>query len=175
MEITLEHAVPILERTPRVLRELLKGLPEPWLSATEGAETWNPFDIVGHLIHGDRTDWVPRVEHILAHGDALPFVPFDRLAQFEESRGQSLVQLLDTFAEVRSGSLTRLAALRLTAADLDRPGLHPALGPVTLGQLLATWTVHDLDHLYQVSRVMAVQYRDAVGPWREYLRIVRPG
>ena len=167
----------MLDRTPRALRALLLGLPEGWLdsslAADEGADTWNPFDVVGHLIHGERTDWLPRVEHILAHGDRVPFTPFDRFAQAEASRGQTLPQLLATFAVLRVDSLGRLQALKLTEADLARPGLHPALGPVTLGQLLATWVVHDLDHLYQVARVMAVQYTDAVGPWKAYLRIVR--
>ncbi|MDZ4673510.1 MAG: DinB family protein [Gemmatimonadota bacterium] len=173
MDFDLETAVPVLERTPRVLRELLSGLPTDWLTATEGPDTWNPYDVVGHLIHGERTDWIPRIEHILAHGDAVPFPSFDRFAQFEASRGQSLGQLLDAFAELRAASLDRLAALQLTATDLDRPGLHPALGRVTLGNHLASWVVHDLDHIYQVVRAMAGQYADAVGPWREYLRIVR--
>jgi len=173
MDLDLGDAVTVLERTPRVLREMLLGLPESWLSATEGPDTWSPFDVVGHLIHGERTDWMPRVEHILAHGDTVPFTPFDRFAQFEASRGQDLRRLLDTFAALRATNLKRLTALGLASADFDRGGLHPALGSVTLGQLLATWVAHDLDHLSQVTRVMAVQYAGAVGPWREYLRIVR--
>lgn len=170
---SLADAVPLLERTPGVLGALLRGLPEPWPSVNEGPETWSPFDVVGHLIHGERTDWIPRVEHILAHGDTVALPPFDRFAQVEASRGRSMSELLDTFAVLRADSLTRLRALQLTEADLSRPGLHPALGAVTLGNHLASWVVHDLDHLYQVARVMALHYTDAVGPWREYLRIVR--
>jgi hypothetical protein len=174
MEFTFEAATPVLQRTPGVLRALLQGLPHPWLSATEGPDTWNPFDVVGHLIHGERTDWIPRVEHILAHGEAVPFPPFDRFAQFQASQGKSLVELLDTFTSLRAASLERLAELGLTSADLARRALHPALGIVTLGQHLASWVVHDLDHLVQISRVMGHQYADAVGPWRGFLRIVRP-
>lgn len=165
--------IPLLTRTPGVLRELLLDLPDSWLTAHEGPDTWNPYDIVGHLVHGERTDWIPRVEHIVAHGSDVPFAPFDRFAQFEASRGQSLADLLTSFAALRADSLARLALLHLTDADLDRPGLHPALGRVTLGNHLASWVVHDLDHIYQIVRVMAGQYTHAVGPWREYLRIVR--
>ena len=173
MVFQIHAALPLLERTPSVLRALLLGLPEPWPSVNEGQETWSAYDVIGHLIHGERTDWIPRVEHILAHGDRVPFPPFDRFAQADASHGQSLPQLLATFAVLRASSLARLRALQLTEADLSRPGLHPALGAVTLGNHLASWVVHDLDHLYQVARVMAVQYTEAVGPWREYLRIVR--
>lgn len=170
---SLAQAVPLLTRTPGVLRELLLDLPTPWLVAHEGPDTWNPYDIVGHLIHGERTDWIPRVEHILADGDRRPFTPFDRFAHFGASGDQSLADLLSTFAALRADSLARLSRLHLTEADLARPGLHPALGQVTLGNHLASWVVHDLDHLYQIARVMAHQYADAVGPWREHLRIVR--
>lgn len=169
----LRDAIPLLTRTPGVLRELLLDLPEPWPGTNEGPDTWTPYDVVGHLVHGERTDWIPRVEHILAHGDRVPFPAFDRFAQFEASRGLSLGDLLATFATLRADSLAKLSRLHLTDADLSRPGLHPALGRVTLGNHLASWVVHDLDHLYQVARVMAVRYADAVGPWREYLRIVR--
>lgn len=169
------ESLPVLRRTPGVLRTLLDGIPEPWIHATEGPDTWSPFDVVGHLIHGERTDWIPRVEHILAHGDRVPFPVFDRFAQFEASKGRELSELLDTFAELRATNLERFAALRLTPADLARSGLHPALGPVTLGQHLATWVAHDLGHLAQVTRVMAKRYREAVGPWREYLPILDRG
>lgn len=169
------EALPILRRTPGVLRTLLDGIPEPWVHATEGPETWSPFDVVGHLIHGERTDWIPRVQHILTHGDRLPFPVFDRFAQFEASKGKALPGLLDTFAELRAANLERFATLGLTPADLDRTGLHPALGAVTLGQHLATWVAHDLGHLAQVARVMARRYREAVGPWREYLPILDRG
>jgi hypothetical protein len=168
----LEHALAVLSRTPNVLDALLRDLPSAWIEGTEGPDTWSPFDVVGHLIHGERTDWIPRVDHLLAHGEDVPFPTFDRFAQFEASRGKHLPELLDTFRALRGESLRRLAALRLTAADLDRPGRHPAFGRVTLGQHLATWVVHDLDHLAQITRVMGRQYSEAVGPWRQYLRIV---
>ena len=174
MNFSLDDAIPVLARTPRVLDTLLRDLPEPWIRGTEGPETWSPYDVVGHLIHGERTDWIPRVEHLLTHGESKPFKPFDRFAQFEESREKTLAQLLDTFAELRAQSLKKLTALELGDIDLERPGTHPALGRVTLGQLLATWVAHDLDHIVQVSRVMGKQYSDAVGPWRKYLRIIGP-
>jgi len=173
MDFRFDDALPVLARTPSVLRELLAGLPEDWIRSTEGPETWSPYDVVGHLIHGERTDWVPRVEHILRHGDATPFPPFDREAMLTASRGRSLAELLETFARLRAGSLERLSALGLTEADLDRRGLHPALGGVTLGQHLSTWVAHDLDHVAQIVRVMARQYEKAVGPWKAYLSVVR--
>jgi hypothetical protein len=168
-----DDAVPVLERTPATLRTLLKDLPDSWILATEGPNTWSPFDVVGHLMHGDRADWMPRVEHLLTHGDAVPFPPFDREAMFTASQGRSLSELLDEFAQLRADSLQRLAALHLTAADLSRPGRHPKFGVVTLGQLLSTWVAHDLGHLTQISRVMAKQYTDAVGPWREFLSVLK--
>ncbi|MEO7996575.1 MAG: DinB family protein [Gemmatimonadaceae bacterium] len=173
MDFDIQTARPLLARTPVVLNALLRDLPEPWITNNEGAETWNPFDVIGHLVHGERSDWIPRVEHILKHGDAVAFTPFDRFAQFNASQGKSLSALLDEFSELRASSLRRLDALALTQTDLSRAGLHPALGKVALGQLLATWTVHDLDHIVQISRCMARNYTEAVGPWREYLRIVR--
>jgi hypothetical protein len=174
MTLDLSAIVPLLSRTPAVLDRLLRDLPSDWVSATEGPDTWNPYDVVGHLIHGERTDWMPRVNHLLVHGEAVPFPVFDRFAQFNTSRGKSLAELLDTFRELRAESLRQLAALHLTAADLDRTGTHPDLGRVTLGQHLATWTVHDLDHLVQIARVIGRQCTDAVGPWRQYLRILGP-
>jgi hypothetical protein len=168
----LTEAIGILARTPRVLDALLRGLPEPWIVGHEGGQTWSPFDVIGHLIHGERTDWVPRAKIILEHGDARPFDRFDRLAQFTESGGRTLESLLDEFASLRAQNIAELEALHLAPADLDRPGRHPELGPVTLRQLLATWTAHDLDHIMQVSRVLARQYADQVGPWRAYLRII---
>ena len=172
MDFDLTAGIAVLERTPHTLRAMLAGLPPAWTDATEGPETWSPYVIVGHLIHGERTDWIPRVEHLLAHGEAIPFPPFDRFAQFEASAGKSLPDLLDTFRDVRTESLRRLGALRLTRDDLGRTGTHPEFGRVTLGQHLATWVVHDLDHVAQVARVMGRQYAEAVGPWRKYLRIV---
>jgi hypothetical protein len=174
MSFRFDEAVPVLRRTPAVLRELLLDLPERWIRGIEGPRTWSPFDVVGHLIHGERTDWIPRVEHLLRHGDAVPFPAFDREAMFAESRGRSLAELLDTFAAERSRSLSRLDALGLTDGDLERTGRHPEFGQVTLGQHLATWVAHDLDHIGQVVRVMARQYSDAVGPWTAYLSILRP-
>jgi len=168
----MEEGVAILARTPAAIDALLRGLPEGWISAHEGGQTWSPFDVVGHLIHGERTDWVPRARIILEHGEARAFDKFDRFAQFAASEGRTLDSLLDEFATLRRRSLGELAAMRLTAADLDRRGRHPELGVVTLGQLLATWVAHDLDHVVQISRVLARQYSDAVGPWRAYLRII---
>jgi len=174
MEFRFEDALPVLEHTPGTLRALLLGLPEAWSRATEGPDTWSPYDVVGHLIHGERTDWVPRIEHMLRNGEAVPFPPFDREAMFAASRGRSLGELLDTFARLRMESLDRLAALGLTDADLARRGRHPEFGVVTMSQHLATWVAHDLDHTAQVVRVMAKQYSNAVGPWRKYLSILGP-
>jgi len=168
----MEEATAILARTPATLDALLRGLPDGWIRANEGGETWSPFDVIGHLIHGEQTDWLPRARIILEHGDARPFDKFDRFAQFRGSQGRPLSELLDEFAARRAENLRQLATLALTDADLDRPGLHPELGPVTMRQLLATWVAHDLDHLVQIARVLARQYSDEVGPWRAYLRII---
>ena len=168
----LEEAIAILSRTPTTLDALLRGLPDGWIAANEGGDTWSPFDVIGHLIHGERTDWMPRARIILGRGETQPFETFDRRAQFEESRGQTLGSLLDELASLRANNLRDLASLQLTDADLDRRGRHPQLGVVTLRQLLATWVAHDLDHVMQISRVLARQYADEVGPWRAYLRII---
>jgi hypothetical protein len=172
MEFRFDTALPVLERTPGVLRGLLADLSASWTNAVEGPNTWSPYDVVGHLIHGERADWIPRVEHILQHGDAVPFPPFDREAMFVASQGKSLGELLDTFAQLRTGSLARLEALGLTDTDLKRRGRHPEFGVVTLGQHLSTWVAHDLGHVSQIVRVMARQYTDAVGPWKAYLSIL---
>lgn len=169
MDFSLDEALPMLRATPTVLRAWLSALPQSWIAANEGPETWSPFDIVGHLIHGERTDWIPRVELLMSHGESRPFTPFDRFAQFQASRGKSLQELLETFAELRATNLAHLESLHLTPEDLDRRGRHPELGPVTLAQLLATWVAHDLNHVGQVARVMGRQYTSAVGPWVEYL------
>ncbi len=169
----MAEGVAILARTPAALNALLRDLPEGWISAHEGGETWSPFDVIGHLMHGERANWMPRVRMLLEHGEARPFDSFDRFAQFSESEGRTLSGLLDEFARRRQKSLDELAALRLTDADLDRRGRHPEFGIVTLRQLLATWVAHDLDHLVQISRVLARQYADEVGPWRTYLRVIR--
>ena len=168
----MEEAIAILSRTPATLDALLRGLPDGWIAAHEGGDTWSPFDVVGHLIHGEQTDWVPRVKVILEHGEARAFDKFDRLAQFKGSGDRTLPDLLDEFATLRREKLRELAALHLTEADLDRRGQHPELGVVTLRQLLATWVAHDLDHVVQISRVLARQYSDEVGPWRAYLRVI---
>ena len=168
----LGEATAVLARTPATLDALLRGLPDGWIHAHEGGETWSPFDVIGHLIHGEQTDWVPRARIILEHGEARAFDTFDRFAQFEVSKGRTLDSLLDEFAVLRRANLRDLAALEITEADLDRRGTHPGLGVVTLSQLLATWVAHDLDHVVQVARVMARQYSDAVGPWRAYLRVI---
>ena len=170
--LRLDEAVAVLERTPATLSALLEGLPDAWSRATEGEGTWSPYDVIGHLIHGERTDWIPRARHIMA-GETRPFDPFDRTAQFKESRGKSLGELLATFTELRRESLAALASMNLTGEDLSRKGLHPALGEVTLGQLLAAWVVHDLDHVTQIARTMAKTYAGATGPWSEYLSVLR--
>lgn len=173
MEFQLTHALEILRQTPATLHSLLNGLSPEWIRATEGPETWSPYDVIGHLICGEETDWIPRLQVILNHGDSEPFQPFDRVAMFERYGQQPLTELLDLFAQRRAASLETLQSLNLTAEHLELRGLHPALGSVTLGQLLATWVAHDLSHLAQISRVLAHQYRDAVGPWREYLSILK--
>ncbi|HEX8360584.1 MAG TPA: DinB family protein [Longimicrobium sp.] len=172
MNFDVAAGTAVLERTPHTLRAMLGGLPPAWTEATEGPETWSPYDIVGHLIHGERTDWIVRAQLILAQGPQRRFTPFDRFAQFRESQGKSVDELLDEFARLRAESLSTLAGWRLTDAQLALEGEHPEFGPVTLGQLLATWVAHDLGHLAQVVRVMAKQYRDAVGPWRVYLPVL---
>ncbi len=171
-EFNLPDTIAVLTRTPATLNALLRGLPATWVRANEGKDTWSPFDIVGHLVAGERTDWMPRVRIILEKGEARPFDPFDMSAQFKESQGKSLEQLLDEFARLRNENMAALQALKLQPEDLARRGTHPALGRVTLSQLLATWAAHDLTHLHQLSRLMAHQYREAVGPWRAYLGVL---
>lgn len=173
MLFSIADAMPILKRTPRVLDAWLRDLPDAWLHANEGADTWSAFDVIGHLIHGEQTDWIPRLRIILEHGPARTFAPFDRHAQ-RDKPGQTTAALLDEFTRLRGESLAALAACGLTAADHARRGTHPAFGGVTLGELLATWTVHDLNHIAQIARVMALQYADQVGPWRAYLPILHP-
>jgi hypothetical protein len=168
----LEEAVAILERTPASLSALLTGVPDRWVRATEGDGTWSPYDVIGHLIHGERTDWIPRARHIMS-GERQAFEPFDRTAQLTESNGKGLGELLATFSELRRENMAQLAGMNLTSEDLNRTGLHPALGEVRLWQLLATWVVHDLDHVGQIVRTMAKTYSTAVGPWSEYLSILR--
>lgn len=169
---SLTETVALLSRTPPTLNTFLRGLPDRWVIANEGPDSWSAFDIVGHLIIGERTDWMPRAKRILEHGESIPFDPFDRFAQEKECRGQSLEQLLDEFATLRAQNLVELQALHLQPADLARKGKHQRLGTVTLAQLLATWAAHDLTHLHQLSRVMASQYREAVGPWTAFLGVM---
>ena len=172
MDFRFDDALPILHRTPAVLRQLLQDLPPSWLQGREGPDTWSPFDVLVHLIHTDRAAWVPRVEHILQQGEAQPFPPLDREETFAASRGLPVAELLETFDRGRSEGLGRLAELGLTDADLARRGRHPQFETVTLGQLLSTWVAHDLGHLSQVTRVMAKQYKEAVGPWSAYLPVL---
>ena len=171
MDFKLTDAYPVLERTPATLRALLQGLPEAWTSPNEGPETWSAYDIVGHLIHGERADWIPRAQIILARKGET-FERFDRFAQFRDSQGKNLAQLLDEFEAARRKSLGTLRSWALTDEQLALAGKHPELGEVTLRQLLATWVAHDLGHIHQMTRVMAKQYREAIGPWREYLTVM---
>ena len=175
MEFNLNAGEIILAQTPEVLRNLLQGLPDEIVLGNDGEQTWSPFDVLGHLIHGDHADWIPRARIILQFGESRAFDPFDRTAMFQQSQSKTLDSLLDEFAMVRGESLSALREMQLTAEDLKKTGLHPdpALGRVTLGQLLATWVAHDLSHVTQISRTMARQYRDAVGPWRQYLSILQ--
>jgi hypothetical protein len=171
MTSELQRTISSLSRTPAVLDALLRDLTEPWRN--EGANTWSAFDVVGHLVYGERTDWIQRAKIVLQFGQTRPFEPFDRMGFVRDSHGKSLAQLLDEFARLRSGNLDELRALNLQPEDLDRRGRHPALGEVTLSQLLATWAAHDLTHLHQISRILAHQYRDAVGPWSQYLGVLQ--
>ena len=173
MPQNLQHTISLLARTPATLDALLRDLPEELTMRNEGGNTFNAFDVLGHLIHGERTDWMPRAKRILEFGESRALDRFDRRAQERESQGKSLPQLLDELARLRAENLAELRALNLTEQDLNRRGLHPELGTVTLSQLLATWAAHDLTHLHQISRIMAHQYREAVGPWTAYLGVMQ--
>ncbi|HEX8456414.1 MAG TPA: DinB family protein [Pyrinomonadaceae bacterium] len=173
MEFQLDHAKEILGSTPATLNSLLRRLPDEWLLSNEGSESWSPFDVVGHLIHGEEADWIPRAKIILEHGEKRAFEPFDRFAMFEKSRGKSIGELLAVFERLRGESLQELEEMNLTPEMLGKRGVHPELGVVTLGQLLSTWVVHDLGHIGQIVRVMAKQYDEAVGAWQAYLPILR--
>ena len=173
MEQNIGQSISLLARTPATLNSLLRDLPEAWTLQNEGGDSWSAFDVVGHLIHGERTDWMPRARRILEFGEAQAFEPFDRLAQVRENQGKSLAQLLDEFARLRSENLEQLRALNLGPEELTLRGRHPALGVVTLSELLATWAVHDLTHLHQIARILAHQYREAVGPWSAYLGVLK--
>ena len=169
MEQNLDQTLALLARTPAAFDALLRGLPDTWTRANEGDDTWSAYDIVGHLIHCERTDWLPRAKIILQFGDARPFDPFDRLGHVQDVQGKSLHTLLDEFARRRTENLAELRALHLQPEQLKLQGRHPVFGPVTLSQLLAAWAAHDLNHLHQLGRVMAIQYREAVGPWAQYM------
>jgi hypothetical protein len=173
VEHNLPHTISLLTRTPAALNALLRDLPETWTCRNEGENTWSVFDIVGHLIYGERTDWMPRARMVLQFGESKAFEPFDRWGHVQACQGKSLAQLLDEFARVRSESLDELRALNLRPEDLALRGRHPSLGVVTLSALLATWAAHDLTHLHQISRVIAHQYREAVGPWSAYLGVLQ--
>ena len=172
MNFNLDLSIDVLARTPSTLQSLLGGLTDPWTRGTEGPDTFSPFDVVGHLIDGEETDWIPRARIILARGESLRFERYDRFRHRRRNAGRSLESLLDEFAEQRAGSLALLRSWHLTETELDLPGEHPALGPVTLRQLLAAWVVHDLGHIAQAVRVMAKQYYDEVGPWVPYLPVL---
>lgn len=168
----LDHSIRILEKSPSVLMTLLGDLPENWITRNDGNESWSAFDIVGHLIHGEKTDWIPRAKIILESGKDRIFTPFDRFAQFEDSAGKTIQQLLEEFHLLRLQNLEILREMNLQDGDLQREGVHPELGVVTLQQLLATWVVHDLGHLRQISRVLAKNYKDEIGSWQAYLPVV---
>ena len=170
---SLKNTVALLERTPAALASLLRGLPELWTHTNEGENSWSAFEVLGHLIYGERTDWMPRVRIILQFGDTKTFEPFDRMGQVNEIEGKTLDNLLEEFARLRAENLAELEALKLTATDLQRRGRHPSQGIVILSELLAAWAVHDLTHLHQISRIMAAQYRDAVGEWSPFLGVLQ--
>ncbi len=173
LQFQVEHALDLLARTPAQLRALLEGLGDPFIFSNEGGDTFSPYDVMGHLIHGERTDWIPRAWVILEHGPAVPFEPFDRFAMYESSQGKTLTELLDEFERLRNDNLQELEQMELTEEELAKRGTHPELGSVTLGELLATWVVHDLTHIRQILRTIAHQYRDQVGPWKPYLSILQ--
>ena len=172
MQFTIEKSIEILERTPAVLKTLLSGLSDEWIINNEGPETFSPYDVIGHLIHGEKTDWTARTKMILEFGASKTFVPWDRFAQYEESKGKNLDQLLNEFERIRKDNMVWIKSLNLTETDLDKKGLHPKLGEVTLRNLMTTWVVHDLTHIAQVTRVMAKQYKEEMGPWPEFFRIL---
>lgn len=173
MEFKLEKALQILEKTPSILNSFLLNLSDDWTSCNEGLNTWSAFDILGHLVHGEKTDWISRVDIVLGNGNSNTFTPFDRFAQFEDSKGKSISDLLIEFSELRKQNLKYLKSLNISEANLELTGIHPSFGQVKLNQLLATWVTHDLGHIAQISRVMAKQYKAEVGPWFEYISILK--
>ena len=172
MEFDFDRSITLLQATPLTLQSWLAQLHLEWILSSEGEDTWSPFDVVGHLIHGEKTDWIPRAEIILSEGESKEFEPFDRLAMFNDNKGKTIHDLLSEFEDLRRQNIERLRSLHITETDFDKTGLHPDLGVVTLRQLISTWVAHDLDHLGQIAGIMARQYKDEVGPWREYLGIL---
>lgn len=172
MKFDLPKSIQVLERTPVTLKVLLQDVDNDWVMNNEGPETFSPYDVIGHLLHGEKTDWVPRAKIILEHGVSKTFEPYDRFAQYEESKGKSIGQLLQEFELVRKQNLQWLQSLHLTAEELEKKGMHPSLGQVSLKNLLSTWVVHDLTHIAQITRVMAKQYKEEMGPWPHFFRIL---
>jgi uncharacterized damage-inducible protein DinB len=174
MKYSVKKAVEVLSNTPNVLATMLRGVSDEWSLSNYGEDTWSAFDIVGHLIHGERADWIPRMRIILEHGESRPFDPFDRYAQVKENKGKTIANLLAEFARLRAENIETLLAMKLTDEQLDKRGTHPALGQVMLRELLSAWVVHDLNHVAQIAKAMAFQYENQVGPWQAYLSILRP-
>ncbi len=173
MQYKVNEALEILERTPAVLRDLLSGLSNVWTTNNEGENTWSPFDVVGHLVHGEEVDWLVRTKIVLEHGESKTFEPFDRFAQFEKSKGKNLEQLLDEFEKLRIANIEEFKSLDIQESDLSKTGSHPGLGTVNLRNMLSSWVVHDLGHIAQIARVMAKQYSSEIGPWHEYMGIMK--
>lgn len=165
----LSEAIEVIRNTPAVLRAILSGLSDPWIRNNYGPETFSPFDVLGHLIHGERTDWIPRLQLILAHGEIRAFEPFDRYAMYEIDRGKTIGELIDTFTGLRNANVATLESMKVSPTHLDKRGMHPELGSVTTQELIATWAVHDLNHIHQITKCLAHQYRENVGPWRRYI------
>ena len=172
MKYQLDQAIEILERTPKVMQALLLGISEEWIHQNEGDDTWSPYDVIGHLVHGEKTDWMPRLEIVLSTTGTKTFTPYDRFAQFDMSKGKTIEILLQEFENLRTQNLTTLKSKNLSETDLQKTAIHPSLGTITLKNMLATWVAHDLGHIAQISRVMAKQYKDEIGPWTKYLTIV---
>tara|TARA_R110002073_G_scaffold221808_1_gene381967 strand:- start:3441 stop:3965 length:525 start_codon:yes stop_codon:yes gene_type:complete len=172
MKYSIDKALEILERTPKILEIFLDNLSDEWIFCNEGDETWSAFDVVGHLIHGEKTDWISRLQLVLNDSESKAFEPFDRFAQFEESKGKTMKQLLVEFSKLREQNIESLKSSNITESDFNKEATHPSLGKVTLKNLLATWVTHDLGHIAQISRVMAKQYKDEVGPWVDYISVL---
>ena len=173
MEFSIDDAALLLQRTPAVIDAQLRGLPDDWVHSNEGPDTWSPFEVVGHLVHGEETDWIPRARLILSDAPDKRFTPFDRFAQQRNSAGKTLPLLLDTFARLRTENLDTLRSWNISEADLEKTGIHPEFGSVTLRQLLATWVAHDMTHIVQIARVMGKQYKTDAGPWVQYIGILQ--